>query len=122
MMDNLNNIKISQGDCLHIPLFINIGTDDAPIRLDFNKFSDLGIEVYLGVYPPSGCFERAIIRKKFTYLDANEFGDVVITISPEDTIKLCPGKYYYQIKARMQDDIQGEWVSTILERRDFYII
>ena len=74
VIDALNIIKLNRGDCVQIPLFINIGTDEEPVRLDFNRFKDLDIEVYLGVYPPNSKFEHSIIRKKFTYLDVNDLG------------------------------------------------
>ena len=122
VIDALNIIKLNRGDCAQIPLFINIGTDEEPVRLDFNKFKDLDIEVYLGVYAPNSKFEHSIIRKKFTYLDANNLGDIIIKIEPQDTFMLYPGKYYYQIKARMEDPIQGEWISTIVDKQEFYIL
>ena len=121
-VDNLGKITINRGDCFQIPLFINMGTEDEPIRLDFKEFSNLGIEIYLGVYPPHYSFEYSLIRKKFTYLDANENGDVVIKIDPQDTVNLFPGNYKYSIKATMQDVNQENWVSTIIDANDFYII
>lgn len=119
-ISNLGIITVTQGDCFQAPLFLNIGSDNEPIRLDLIKFPDL--EVYFGVYTCGSRFERSFIIKKFTYLDTNKFGDVVITLNPEDTKCVRPGKYKYSIKVRIDDPNQGEWVNTVIDSKDFYLI
>ena len=121
-IDNNGIINLYRGDCLQVPLFINIGTDEEPIRLDFNKFSNLDIEVYFGVYSKNCPFEHSFIRKKFTCLDANSLGDIIVKIDPQDTLCVIPGSYFYSVKLRMQDNIQGEFVSTVIDRNIFNII
>ena len=120
LIDNSGSITISRGDCFKIPLFINIGTEEEPIRLDFKKFSDM--EVYFGVYLPGGIFENSFIAKKFTHLDSNSLGDIMIALDPKDTLYVKPGRYIYSIKARMYNPIQGEWINTVVDSNNFYII
>lgn len=118
-ISNLGVITLTRGDCFKAPLFINIGTESEPIRLDVLKFPEL--EVYLGVYLPGTKFENSIIRKQFGVNNCNEYGDIVVNIDPEDTLKLRPGNYNYAIKARLYDKKYGEWVATIVDSNKFYI-
>lgn len=109
-------IKLSRGDNVEMPLFINRGTKLVPIRYDLRDNSDT--EVYFGLMLPGQQFESALLRKKYTKEDSNEHGDVVIKFTPEDTIYLDPGKYFYEIKAILQN---GD-INTIISKTEFYII
>ena len=120
-IDNLCNITISRGECLQIPLFVNMGVDEEPVRLNFNEISDLNVEVYLGIHLPHQPFECSLIRKIFTYLDSNEYGDIMVKLNPQDTLNMLPGKYFYSIKLRMQSPNQGDWVSTIIDEKIFQL-
>ena len=113
------DITVIKGDFFEAPLFINMGEDSEPIRLEVNKFPFL--EIYFGAYLPGQSFEKSVIRKKFTYVDTNEYGDVIIKLQPQDTKYLSTGKYYYSIKARIQDAEFGEWVYTVIERKNLFI-
>lgn len=119
-IDNFGVITLSRGDCFKTPLFINIGTEEEPVRLDMRKFPE--VEIYFGVYLSGGRFENSFIIKKFTSLDSNSEGDVVINLNPEDTLYIRPGKYLYSIKARIYDKSYGEWLNTVIDANDFYII
>lgn len=122
-MASINNsgvITLNRGDCFKTPLFINIGTEEEPIRLDMNKAPE--VEIYFGVYAPGTKFENSFIIKKFTYLDSNSFGDVMISLNPQDTLYIRPGAYIYSVKARMYDKAQGEWINTVIDANKFYII
>lgn len=119
-IDNLGAITLNRGDCFRAPLFINIGTEEEPIRLDMNKFP--GIEVYFGAYSPGDSFEKSFIAKKFTYLDSNDFGDVIVTLNPLDTLYKRPGAYLYSVKIRMFDPNCEEWINTVINESNFYII
>lgn len=118
-ISNLGMITLNRGDCFKAPLFINIGTEEEPIRLDMNKIPD--VEVYFGVYTPGSRFEDSFIAKKFTYLDSNPLGDVMISLDPQDTLYIRPGIYLYSIKARMYDPIYGEWIGTVINANKFQI-
>lgn len=118
-ISNLGSITLARGDCFKAPLFINIGSDIEPIRLDIRSLPEL--EIYFGVYMPYDRFENSFIAKKFNHLDSNELGDVIITINPEDTLYIRPGSYKYSIKARMYDKAYGEWINTVVDANTFYI-
>lgn len=119
-INNLGVITLNRGDCFKTPLFINIGTEKEPIRLDFKKFPN--VEVYFGIYVPGYKFENSFIVKKFTYLDSNSNGDVIVSFEPNDTFYIKPGRYKYSVKARMYSVEYGEWVGTVINENDFYIV
>lgn len=66
---------------------------------------------------PNQSFEEGVIRKVFTINDANQFGDVVIYVPSSETLMLQQGKYYYQIKAKLES---GE-INTITNKEVLYV-
>ena len=98
-----------------------MGTEEEPVRLNIKEFASLNIEVYFGVHLPNQPFEYSLIKKLFTHTDVNDYGDVIVKLDPQDTLKMLPGKYFYSVKLRMHDDIQGDWVATIIDRKIFQL-
>ena len=98
-----------------MPLFINKGTLLEPIR--YNLFENPNTQVYFGLMLPGQYFENAVVRKKYTKNDVNEFGDVIIKFIPEDTLYLDPGKYFYEIKAILEDGS----INTIIQKTEFWL-
>lgn len=93
-------IVVHRGDSFKVPLFINQGTKSAPTRLFINQHP--GANIYLGVMEPNQPFEKAVIKKKFSYKGiTTEQGDLEVHFKPSDTEYLLPGKYYYSIKAEV---------------------
>lgn len=109
-------VTINRGDTFSIPLFINIGTEMNPIRFYIKDHP--GTKVYLGVMEPNQCFEKAIVRKMYTdQSEVNEEGDLLISFTPNDTMYLHPGRYYYQIKVL----VDGKELNTIIPQTPFFI-
>lgn len=109
-------VSLSRGDNARIPLFINKGTQLAPIRYNVKESPDT--QIYFGVMLPGGKFEDAIIKKKYTSDNTNNYGDIVVEFTPEDTIYLDAGKYFYTVKAVLPNGI----VNTIIEKTEFWIM
>jgi hypothetical protein len=101
-IDNLGTITLNRGDCFKTPLFLNIGTEKEPIRLNVLKFPQL--EVFFGIYLPGSKFENSFIKKTFNFKDSNSLGDIVISLDPLDTLYVPPGKYLYTVKAKLHND------------------
>jgi hypothetical protein len=99
-MGALNNIIVmNRGDSYEFDLTIDDETSiDGRYRLTGDD------AVYFGLMDPGQPFEVALVRKKFTAEDTDEMGNLVITISPEDTLDLFPGKYFYAIKLHLDHD------------------
>ena len=121
MFDILKNgtIYVTRGDSFDVTLYINMGTDISPIRYKLTE--NTTSEVYLALMEPNQPFENAILKKKFTYKDVNENGDVVIHFQSKDTQCLIPGKYFYQIKLRIFPDGGEEQINTIIPKTQFFI-
>ena len=67
-----------------------------------------------------------MLAKKFTYEDVNENNDIIIKFNHEDTVKLFPGIYFYEIKLQRPNteedtDPSDDYYITIVPRRKFVI-
>lgn len=112
-------ITVTRGDTFVLPLTLNGGTNLDPYQyqLDKNSF------VYFAVMEPNQPFENALIKKKYSVNDTDEYGDVLIRFRPQDTQCVLPGKYYYQVKLQRfnSDDPEDYEVDTVVDKTLFYI-
>lgn len=116
-ISNNGFIRVERGDSFEVPLFINKGNKCRPIRYRITKHPNA--TVYLGVMEPNQQFENAIIRKKYnSNSKLNSNGDIIISFTPNDTINLFPGKYYYSIKIEHGNGS----VDTIVPKTEFFIM
>lgn len=114
-IDQNGIITISRGDSFTAPLFINQGSDVAPVR--YRLTSSDRVVFYL-MYPNCS-FERSILTKEYTDVDQNEFGDVLVEFIPSDTQRLPAGKYYYEVRLYLGET--GE-INTVIPKSLFYIL
>lgn len=111
-------VTVNRGDSFELPITLNIGTSLKHVEYQLSKEDIL----YLGVMEPNQPFETALIRKKFTYEDLDEDGNINVRFWPDDTVCVLPGKYYYQVKLQTVDSKTGRKdVETIIEKTLFYI-
>lgn len=83
-----------------------------------NDISILADKVYMGIMENNQVFENAIVMKVFDInSNLNEYGDIIIEFKPEDTVNLLPGKYKYQIKAKLINEYNEPEVNTIVASR-----
>lgn len=111
-------IQLSRGDDCEMPLFINSGKISEPIRYELEKHPET--VVYVSVMEPNRYFEQGFIRKIYSKdtWTLNEFGDLVVKFTSEDTRYVPPGKYYYEIKV----DLEGKGVvNTVIPSTEFWI-
>lgn len=80
--------------------------------------------VYFGLMDPGQPFEYALLRKKYTAADVKD-NEVCIAFTPEDTLDLLPGKYWYAVKLRQRRVLEGkgiqEYVVTLIPNTKFII-
>ena len=113
-----NKVVVTRGDTFSVPLFINRGTELKPLRYTLKENDEL----YLAIMEPNQPFERALIKKVYSYENLNKYGDVLIEIEHDDTRCLEPGKYYYQVKARLYDSEKDKYdVNTVIPKTEFWI-
>ena len=114
-IQNNGTITITRGDLFVAPLFINAGFEDQPIRYDIRRHQKSLVQ--FSIMMPNQNFYDGVIRKVFTYKDANEFGDVMVTLKSKETKLLEVGKYFFQIKLVMDD---GR-INTITDKEILYV-
>lgn len=121
-ISNNGIITMTRGDTIKVPIFINAGDNTDYIRYTLEE----GDTLYFGIMEPEAPFEKSLIRKVLTKDDLNQYGDVEIALSLNDTQYLQTGTYYYEAKLkqiRLLDNGQtSEVVSTVIPRRKFIIV
>ncbi len=113
-------ITVNRGDSFTIPLVLNAGTFLEPIHYSVKPTSF----VYFAVMEPNQPFEDALIKKRYTSADVDEYGNILIKFKPQDTQCVLPGKYYYQVKVQNvnPDDANDYTVDTVIDKTLFYIL
>lgn len=116
-----NIIQLNRGDSFAVPLFINIGSSVYPIRFNVSNRNDWS--VYFGVMECNQKFEDAIIKKTWTKSNASitPEGDLIVKLEPDDTMLLCPGMYFYQVRMEYQTK-DGQVESCITPLTQFWIM
>ena len=117
-LNDIGQIRLSRGDTLTLPIYINQGTsmDRIIYTLADND------ELYFAIMEPNQPWEQAIVKKKYTCKDNTEDSGILLMINPEDTMCLLPGLYYYQIKVRVFDlDRNTYIVNSIIPKTQFWI-
>ena len=103
-------IRISRGDdSPKIPLFLNQGSKYQPIR--YPMPIDTDCEVYFYVTKPHDSIEN----------------DLEIWLDSEDTVDMQPGKYFYQLRAKVITGFDSNnepiyKVNTVTNKLPFYIL
>ena len=121
---NDGTIKVSKNETLEIPLFLNCGTYEQPIR--YKVAIGYGNEVYFHIIQPNNYFDSdTTVTKTFTDSDFefNEFGDLIIKLTPEFLSKLPEGTYYYQVRAKLYDyELQKLMINTVTNKFPFILL
>ena len=104
-ISNEGNIQLIRGDSLSLALFINKGNELYPVRYDLTDDDT----VYFALMEDGQLFENAILKKMYTSKNAQtKEGDLIISLSTEDTQNLREGLYKYTIKLRTKNEDTGE--------------
>lgn len=119
-ISNEGNIQLIRGDSLSLALFINEGNELYPVRYDLTDDDT----VYFALMEDGQLFENAILKKMYTSKNAQtKEGDLIISLSTEDTQNLREGLYKYTIKLRTKNEDTGEYqVDTVVTEHSFYVM
>ena len=49
-------------------------------------------------------------------------GNIIVRLTEEDTMKIFPGQYKYQIRVKVKDSSGNLVLKTVTNRKDFYVI
>ena len=149
-IDSNQTIKMSKGDDVKFPVFLNQGTSLTPLR--YPIYENMGCELYFSIYYRND-FDNPILKKTFKdngeivteksngyksvktgFDNINDNNDFIIRFEPEDTNDLNEDSYVYQIKALIIDkDVEpveneeGQFtytyiINTVTNRLPIYII
>ena len=122
-IDKNGNIKVNRGDTFEVPLFIDISDNIFySTRFPFH-INDV---IYFHITEANAPWECPLLGKSFTYEDLNENNDIIVKFNHEDTCRLFPGIYYYEVKLKrpnepLDDDPRNDNYITIVPRRKFII-
>jgi hypothetical protein len=106
-------LEMVRGDTFSLPLELNEGS-----REYFKRYT-LGDDekLYIGIMKPNQSFENADIRCMLdNTCDKDSAGNVIFKLSPDHTINMNPGKYYFTIKYSNGNDVY-----TLVDNKLFYI-
>lgn len=120
-IDNSQTIRMSLGDDVSFPLFVNVGSKLSPIRYEFKVGSeDL---IYFYILYPNDLWEDALETLEFDCVEdnINENGDIIITIPSDITERLGEGKFEYQVRGLIEIDGEQKNV-TITNPHEFWIV
>jgi hypothetical protein len=77
---------------------------------------------------PGQPFEEALVRKKYNKSNFETLADLQINLTPEDTLDLLPGKYFYAIKIQFNHEDRSatstkriDEVKTLVSKTKFII-
>ena len=148
-IDSNQTIKLTKGDDVKFPVFLDQGTPLTPLR--YPIYENMGCELYFSIFYKKD-FDNPVLKKTFkdngeivtekssgdvytkNGCTVNENNDFVITLEPEDTTDLDEGSYIYQIRALIidkdvepEEDANGELIytyiiNTVTNRLPIYII
>lgn len=109
-----NTVLVTRGDTTSI--YVNIRKETA---LDAVTEEDT---IYFGLLDFKQPFENALLKKRFTYKDLSDDGELIITITPRDTLDLLPGTYFGTVKLHRVRKAEGiDEVITVIDRAKIII-
>ena len=114
---SIGQIRLTRGDSLEFPLYINQGDNLDPLAYVMNQYDEL----YFAIMEPNQPWEQAIVKQKYTHESLKDDA-IWIKLRPKDTMCLLPGLYYYQVKIRTYDFMTDEYlVNTLMPKTQFWI-
>ena len=137
-IDQHKNIYLSRGDDFSytFPVYV----DNSKTAYQFVETD--GCMLFFYIFLPNSINYEFVLRKTFktdgdTITDfendddpqttsgnqnIDDKGNIIVKLTPEDTMSILPGEYKYQIRVRVRDANNNLVLKTVTNRKDFYII
>lgn len=113
-----NVVSVVKGDTIRFPIELFIGKFPYKQQMELED----GDKAYFGIFDSNTSFDQAVIKKVLTKDDEDEYGNLWITLLPEDTINLEVGTYYYEVKVLYNDKKESNNVDTVIQRTKFIVL
>lgn len=137
-VDQHKNIYLSRGDDFSytFPVYV----DNSETAYQFVETD--GCMLFFYIFLPNSINYEFVLRKTFktngdivTEFENEEDpqttsgnqnidnkGNIIVRLTPDDTMSILPGEYKYQIRVRVRDANNNLVLKTVTNRKDFYII
>ncbi len=112
-----NVITIVKGDYTKFPIELYIG------KFPYRSVMQLeeGDIAFFGIMCAKDGFDQAIVKKELTVDDLDEYGNLWVTLLPEDTINLDVGTYYYEVKVYYVEE-EIEHIDTVINKSRLIVL
>ena len=136
-IDRHKNIYLSRGNEKKKKIKIYVDNSETAYKFEKND----GCMLFFYIFIPNSINYEFVMKKTFG-TDGNittEFsndkssttkvlnniddkGNITVTLTEEDTMKIFPGQYKYQIRVKVKDSSGNLVLKTVTNRKDFYVI
>lgn len=138
-VDQHKNIYLSRGDDFSytFPVYV----DNSETAYKFEKNDNCMLFFY--IFIPNSINYEFVMKKTFgtdgniitefcddkspsttsdntNIIDDN--GNIIVRLTEDDTMKIFPGQYKYQIRVKVKDETGNLVLKTVTNRKDFYVI
>ena len=110
---NNNIITMTKGDSVSFTLPLLIGKEINTEPVDLSNVE----KIEFNIIAPFQQSDFALVKIEYVPNNVDEYGNLNVSLSSEDTEDLDTGKYYYEVKL-----VGNNEINTIIPRRLFYII
>lgn len=137
-VDQSKNIYLSRGDDFSYTFPVYVDNSTTPYHFTPTD----GCMLFFYIFLPNSINYQFVLRKTFktngeiiTDIMGNDFSDVtydndnidekgniIVRLTPDDTMSILPGEYKYQLRVQVLDEDDNLVLKTVTNRKDFYVI
>ena len=137
-VDQSKNIYLSRGDDFSYTFPVYVDNSTTPYHFTPTD----GCMLFFYIFLPNSINYQYVLRKTFktngeiiTDIMGNDFSDVtydndnidekgniIVRLTPDDTMSILPGEYKYQLRVQVLDEDDNLVLKTVTNRKDFYVI
>lgn len=136
-VDQHKNIYLSRGDDFSYTFPVYVDNSETAYKFEKND----GCMLFFYIFIPNSINYEFVMKKTFgtdgsvitefsndkasTTKVINNIDDkenIIVTLTEEDTMKIFPGQYKYQIRVKVKDSAGNLVLKTVTNRKDFYVI
>lgn len=137
-VDQHKNIYLSRGDDFSYTFPVYVDNEKTAYHFE----QDDGCMLFFYIFLPNSINYEFVLRKTFktdgeiiTEIvdeyesevttgndNIDENGNIIVRLTPNDTMSIRPGQYKYQIRVKVLDEDNNLVLKTVTNRKDFYVI